>query len=177
MADWFPALDPTHVEFVRAQHVFFVATAPCDGFPNLSPKGYDSLEIVSPRELVFVDLPGSGNQTASHLAEHDRLTLMFASFGPKPMILRIYGRARVVKRDGKDFALLAAKLRPGMVGPHVRHLIAIEIEKLQTSCGYAVPRYDFVGERETLHRYYENKVANGEFDAMLERASRAQAPV
>jgi predicted pyridoxine 5'-phosphate oxidase superfamily flavin-nucleotide-binding protein len=176
MADWYPALDPQHIEFIRAQHVFFVATAPGDGYPNLSPKGYDSLEIVGPSELVFVDLPGSGNQTASHVLERGRLTLMFTSFTEKPLILRVYGRGRVLARGSDEFVATRARLRSGMVGPYTRQLIVIEIEKVQTSCGYGVPRYEYAGERPTLIKYYERKVASGELAAMLERSTRRQDP-
>jgi hypothetical protein len=179
MADWFKALAPEHVEFIRAQHLFFVATAPRDGegYPNLSPKGYDSLEVRSPTELVFVDLPGSGNQTASHIAAGGLATLMFTSFDSKPLILRVYGHGRIAARGSEAFAALEAALRPGMVGPFTRQLISIDVDKVQTSCGYAVPRYDFAGERETLHRYCERKEEKGEFAEMLARASRPQAPV
>ena len=98
MADWFTMLAPDHVEFIREQHVVFVATAPADGngYPNLSPKGYDCLEILGPSEIVFVDMPGSGNQTASHLARGGRITLMFAGFEAQARILRIFGRGRVL---------------------------------------------------------------------------------
>src|SRR5690606_14087181 len=82
MADWYRMLGADHVDFIRKQHVFFVATAPADGdgYPNLSPKGYDSLDVLSPTELVFVDMPGSGNQTASHVVRGGRITLMFCGF-------------------------------------------------------------------------------------------------
>jgi hypothetical protein len=179
MADWYRVLAPDHVEFIRDQHVFFVATAPAggDGYPNLSPKGYDALDILGPSELVFVDMPGSGNQTASHVARGSRITLMFAGFAAQARILRVYGRGRVYLPEDEGYAALAERLRPGLIGPHTRQLIAIEVEKVQTSCGYAVPRYDFVGERDTLRRYYERAEDRGEFADKVTKARRLQDPV
>ena len=178
MADWFKELTSEHIAFIRAQHVFFIATAPVgEGYPNLSPKGYDSLEVRGPSELVFVDLPGSGNQTASHLAAGGRATLMFTSFGSKPLILRVYGRGHVHACGSAEFGALEAALRPGMVGPYTRQILSIEVDKVQTSCGYAVPRYEYAGERETLHKYCERKAATGELAEMLARSSRLQPPI
>jgi hypothetical protein len=179
MADWYRTLAPDHVEFIRRQHVFFVATAPADGngYPNLSPKGYDSLEILSPNELVFVDMPGSGNQTASHVARGGRMTLMFAGFESQARILRVYGRGQVYLPESDGFADLAARLTEGRIGPQTRQLIAIDVEKVQTSCGYAVPRYEFAGERDTLRRYYERAAEQGEFPEKLARSRRLQDPV
>jgi hypothetical protein len=179
MADWYRMLAPDHVDFIRAQHVFFIATAPPDGagYPNLSPKGYDSIDVLTPNEIVFVDMPGSGNQTASHAVRGGRITLMFAGFGKQPMILRVYGRGRVHVRGSEGFDALATRLRPGLIGEYTRQLVAIDVEKVQTSCGYGVPRYDFVSERDTLRRYYEHAAERGEFAAKLEKSSRVQDPV
>jgi hypothetical protein len=179
MADWYKTLAPDHVEFIRKQHVFFVATAPADGngYPNLSPKGYDSLEILGPSELVFVDMPGSGNQTASHVARAGRITLMFAGFEAQAQILRVYGRGDVHLPGAAGYDALAARLTPGRIGPQTRQLIAIRVEKVQTSCGYAVPRYEFVAERDTLRQYYERAAERGEFPEKLARSRRLQDPV
>jgi hypothetical protein len=179
MADWYRMLGRDHIDFIAQQHVFFVATAPADGqgYPNLSPKGYDSLHVLGPTELVFVDMPGSGNQTASHVARGGRLTLMFAGFAGQAMILRIYGRGRVLQNGAEGYDALAARLPAATIGPYTRQLIAIDVEKVQTSCGYGVPRYDFVGERDTLRRYYERSEERGEFAEKLARARRLQDPV
>ncbi len=179
MADWYNVLAPDHIDFIAEQHVFFVATSPPDGngYPNLSPKGYDSLQILGPGEIVFVDLPGSGNQTASHVARGGRITLMFCGFGSRAMVLRVYGRGRPLLRGSEAYEELAARLRPGLVGPYTRQLIVIDVDKVQTSCGYAVPRYEFVGERDTLRRYCQRLEERGEFGEKLARAQRLQDPV
>lgn len=179
MADWYPMLAPDHVEFIRAQRVFFVATAPADGngYPNLSPKGYDCIEVLGPSEIAYADMPGSGNQTASHVARGGRITMMFCGFETQARILRVYGRGRVVLPADEGWPALTARLRPGLVGEQTRQLLVVDVEKVQTSCGYAVPRYEFLGERDTLRRYYERAAERGEFPEKLARARRLQDPV
>ncbi|MBM4243086.1 MAG: pyridoxamine 5'-phosphate oxidase family protein [Deltaproteobacteria bacterium] len=179
MADWYVTLTPEHVDFIRAQHVFFVATATADGggYPNLSPKGYDCLEILGPAEIVYADLPGSGNQTASHVARGGRITLMFCGFGSQARILRVFGHGRRILPDDDAWEPLVARLRSGVMSSQTRQLIAIDIDKVQTSCGYAVPRYEFVSERDTLRRYYEHAAERGELPAKLVRSRRLQDPV
>ena len=179
MADWYKMLAPDHVEFIRQQRVFFVATAPADGngYPNLSPKGYDCVAVLGPSEIAYADMPGSGNQTASHVARGGRITLMFAGLEAQARILRVYGRGRVYQPDTDGWQELVDRLRPGLVTSQTRQLIVIDVDKVQTSCGYAVPRYEFVAERDTLRRYYERAADRGEFPDKLARARRLQEPV
>ena len=110
--------------------------------------------------LVFVDWPGSGNQTATHVAEHGRITLMFCSFDRTALILRVYGRGRVVAASTAEFAALAARL-DGAVGPHVRQLIDIQVVRVQTSCGYAVPHMAFEQERPLLTTWATKRGPDG----------------
>lgn len=93
------------------------------------------------------------------------------------MVLRVYGRGRPLLRGSEAYEELAARLRPGLVGPYTRQLIVIDVDKVQTSCGYAVPRYEFVGERDTLRRYCQRLEERGEFGEKLARAQRLQDPV
>jgi predicted pyridoxine 5'-phosphate oxidase superfamily flavin-nucleotide-binding protein len=176
MAQFFDTLEPEHVAFIEEQQIFFVATAPEGAHPNLSPKGYDTLRVLGADRIAYVDWPGSGNQTATHVAENGRITLMFCGFESKPQILRVYGRGRVVARKGPDFAELAAVLGDE-VSPHLRQIIDIEVLRVQTSCGYAVPLFDYRGERETLQRYFDKKHAEVDWDAYVEERSRPQPPV
>jgi predicted pyridoxine 5'-phosphate oxidase superfamily flavin-nucleotide-binding protein len=176
MAKLFDRLEPEHVAFIERQKLFFVATACADAHPNLSPKGYDTLRVLAPDRLAYVDWPGSGNQTATHVAEHGRITLMFASFERAAMILRVYGKGRVVARKSPDFESLAALLGE-RVGPHVRQLIDIGVQRVQTSCGYAVPLFEYAGERETLQGYYDKKHAEVDWDGYLDERTRPQPPV
>lgn len=179
MAKWYDELTPALTDFIRAQKLFFIATAPPDGrgYPNLSPKGYDVLDVLSPGELVYADWPGSGNQTASHVRAGGRVTVMFAGFEKQAQILRIYGHGRVATHGSNEFAVLASRMRDGMVDDYVRQLIAIDVEKVQTSCGYAVPRYAYEGERDTLRRYCDRASEEGRLDEMMAQSREIQDPV
>jgi len=152
MAEIFPELDERLINFIKAQKTFFVASAPNDlqnEYVNLSPKGYDTLEILDSKTIVYADYPGSGNETATHLQQNGSLTMMFASFDKIPMVLRIYGRGEVVALDSPVGKELKEKLG-SKVSQYVRQLILLHIERVKTSCGYGVPYYQYMGERENL---------------------------
>jgi hypothetical protein len=176
MAALFDRLDEEHIAFIGRQQLFFVATATEGAHPNLSPKGYDTLRVLGPDRLVFIDWPGSGNQTGTHVAEHGRITLMFCSFERAALILRVYGRGHVVAANTAEFTALAARLN-GAVGPHIRQLIDIEVVRVQTSCGYGVPLFDFRGPRDTLERYYDKRHAEVDWDAYVVERAKPQPPV
>jgi hypothetical protein len=145
--------------FIRQQPLFFVATAPlAGGHINLSPKGLDTLRIVTPTRVAYLDLTGSGNETSAHIAENGRLTIMMCSFGPAAMILRLYGRGRTVLPSDPEFAGLRTHF-DDVVGE--RQVIVLDIERVQTSCGYAVPRMDNPRQRDTLIRWAEKKGDDG----------------
>ena len=95
MADQFPRLDDELSRFIDAQKIFFVGTAAPNGRVNVSPKGQDSLRILGPNEILWMNLTGSGNETAAHLLESNRITIMWCAFDGPPRILRVYGTARV----------------------------------------------------------------------------------
>ncbi len=141
-------------EFIEAQPIFFVATSPSSGRVNLSPKGMDSFRVLGEKRVAYLDLTGSGNETAAHLLENGRITLMFCSFGEKPLILRLYGRGQAVHAGSELFAELSA-LFPSLAG--TRQFFDIEVDSVQTSCGFAVPRMELVAERPTLVESAEKK--------------------
>jgi Pyridoxamine 5'-phosphate oxidase len=176
MAKFFDALEPDHISFIERQNIFFVATAADGAPPNLSPKGYQTLAVLGPQRLVYVDWPGSGNQTATHVAEHGRITLMFCSFERAPLILRVYGHGRVIHRHSEGFATLLPMLGT-RIGPHTRQLIDIAVRRVQTSCGYAVPLFEYRGQRETLAGYYDKKHEEVDWEAYLAAHTRPQPPV
>jgi len=149
--------------FIERQHVFFVGTAPLtpDGHVNVSPKGLDTFRVLGPARVAYLDLTGSGNETAAHVAENRRLTLMFCAFTGPPRIVRLYCAGRVVTRESPEWDGLLA-LFPDHVG--VRQIILGEVEFLNSSCGYAVPEMEFVSERETLTRWSERKGEGGLLD-------------
>lgn len=141
-------------EFITQQKMFFVATAAPDGRVNLSPKGMDSFRIISANKIVWLNLTGSGNETAAHLLESNRITVMFCAVEGPPMILRLYGQAMVSHRRDNQWHTLAA-LFPPIAG--ARQCIAMDIELVQTSCGMGVPYFDYAGDRQLLKDWAEKK--------------------
>lgn len=161
MARFYPVLEDSHRTFIQVQPIFFTATAPHEGRINLSPKGMDSFRILSPRRVAYLDLTGSGNETAAHLRENGRFTLMFCSFTADPLILRLYGRGRVIPRQDTEWAKVRTAF-PDLPGE--RQIVLMDIDSVQTSCGYAVPLMNPAGERDTLARWAEKKGPAGLLD-------------
>lgn len=161
MAKQFPAFEADHTALIAAQHMFFVATAAAEGRVNLSPKGMDSLRVLGPNRVVWLNWTGSGNETAGHLRLDPRMTLMWCSFTKRPVILRAYGTARAVHRHDADWDALYAHFEPSV---SARQIYDMEVDLVQTSCGYAVPFHDYAGERETLRDW----AAQRDQDAMVE---------
>jgi len=166
MAKFYPALDDNLKAFIARQHIFFVATAPDDGRINLSPKGLDSLRILDDKRVAWLDLTGSGNETAAHLLADGRMTLMFCAFEGDHLILRLYGRGRSIKPGDPEWAALAPKF-PTLLG--TRQIILLDIESLQTSCGAGVPLYAYTGERTELLHWVEKKGEQGVRDYQQEK--------
>ncbi len=156
MAKVHPEITPEFAEWIAAQPLFFVASAPlaADGHVNLSPKGLDSLRILSPLRVAYLDLTGSGNETSAHLAENGRITLMFCAFAGPPRILRLYGQGHVVLPSHPAWA----DLRPQFAAtPGARQIVVIDVERVQTSCGFAVPLMEYTEQRDTLVRWAESR--------------------
>lgn len=158
MAKFYPRLTPELRTFIDRQHLFFTATAPGDGRINLSPKGLDSLRVLDDVTVAYLDVTGSGNETAAHLLQNGRMTLMFCSFDAAPLILRLYGRGRVVGPHDGEWAELYRRFPPL---PGERQIVLLQIESLQTSCGHGVPRYRYQGERDTMARWVAKKGKQG----------------
>jgi hypothetical protein len=159
MADWYDQIDDDRKAFIEKQHLFFVATASNDPDEavNLSPKGRTLLRVLGPNLVGYLDYPGSGNETAKHLEDNDRITLMLCSFDGPTGILRLYGRGRRVDLDAPELAEYRTAFTDDF-HPYVRQAFFVDVEKVQTSCGYAVPKMEYVSERDTLDRYCENKM-------------------
>ncbi|MEE9433851.1 MAG: pyridoxamine 5'-phosphate oxidase family protein [Sphingorhabdus sp.] len=159
MAEFFDCLNDKHVEMMGEQPLFFVATAAADGRVNLSLKGYDVFRVLSDSQVAYLDLAGSGNETHAHLAvdqaDKGRITIMFCNFGRPANILRIYGRGRAVLPQDDAWETLTAKFT---MLPGARQIFVIDVESVQTSCGWGVPFMALEGERETLqkaHRQFD----------------------
>jgi hypothetical protein len=158
MAKSFTELSESHEKFILDQKVFFVATAPREGSINLSPKGYDSLRVINDKELIWLNLTGSGNETATHLLDTNRMTLMFCAFEGLPQILRVYGSADTLHPGDSGWDELCAYF-DNPAG--ARQIFRVHIDLVQTSCGYAVPFMDFFTERVTLQQWAEKKGEDG----------------
>jgi len=149
MADFFDALSNKHAEMIGKQPVFFVATAARDGRINLSPKGYDAFRVLGLKRVAYLDLGGSGNETHAHLMADGRITIMVCNFEQPALILRIYGRGKPVLPQDDGWAELAEHFT---LLPCTRQIFDIEVESVQTSCGWGVPFMEFERERETLKK-------------------------
>jgi hypothetical protein len=159
-------------DFIGRQHLFFVGTAPTDldGHLNVSPKGLDTFRILGPKSVAYLDLTGSGIETVAHLRENGRITIMFCAFEGRPLIVRLQGRGRVVEpADGEWDGLIAHFPEY----PGARSVVVMDLERIADSCGYAVPLYEYKGERSQLIAYAEKKGPQGmeEYKAQKNRAS------
>lgn len=153
-------LTPELHAWLAMQQMFFVATAPLGsrGFVNCSPKGTDSFRVLGPREVAYHDLTGSGIETVAHLKENGRIVLMFCSFDAAPKVVRLHGEGSVVERDDPRHPELAARF-PAHAGS--RSFIVVNVSRISDSCGYGVPLFHFVRERDTLTRHCEQKGPEG----------------
>jgi hypothetical protein len=153
-------ITPELSEFIATQAIFFVATAPLSsgGHVNVSPKGLDTLRVLSPTQIAYLDLHGSGNETAAHLIENGRITFLFCAFEGEPMILRLYGHGRTVQPDDSDWPDLISHF-PATLG--ARQIVLVEISLVQKSCGFGIPVLRFEGHRDTLIKWAKKKGSAG----------------
>jgi hypothetical protein len=158
MSKFYAELTDNLYDFIARQRLFFTATAAGEGRINLSPKGMDSFRCLDSRTVAYLDVTGSGNETAAHLRRDGRITLMFCSFDTQPLILRLYGHGRTVRPRDADWNALGRHFPP-LRG--TRQIMLVKLESAQTSCGYGVPLYQYEGERGTLLRWAENKGPQG----------------
>ncbi|MBG0742444.1 pyridoxamine 5'-phosphate oxidase family protein [Cylindrospermopsis raciborskii LB2897] len=149
MAKVFNSITEELQRFIAKQHIFLVGTAPLSstGHVNVSPKGLESFRVISPHQVAYLDLTGSGNETSAHLLENGRITFMFCAFQEPPCILRLYGQGRTILPDDYEWDQLYSLFTP-IVG--TRQIIVADIDRIQTSCGFGVPLYEYVGQRQTL---------------------------
>lgn len=158
MAKSLPELSEPHQRFIAEQHVFFVGTATADSRVNVSPKGMDTLRVLGPKRVIWLNLTGSGNETAAHVQLDSRMTLMFCAFSGNALILRVYGKARVIHPYDSDWAGLAAHF-PAQTG--ARQVFDLAVDLVQSSCGHAVPLMSHERDRDQLAKWAEAKGAEG----------------
>jgi hypothetical protein len=160
MAKFYDSILDQHRTFIARQKMFFVASAPLslDGHVNLSPKGSDCFRVLSDRQVAYMDIIGSGNETSAHLLENGRITFMFCAFEGPPNILRLYGHGRTILPGDNEWESLAQHFQLQLA---TRQIIVADIDKVQTSCGFSVPLYEYMGERNHAEKWALNKGAHG----------------
>jgi hypothetical protein len=161
MAKFYSEINETLQKFIEEQKIFFTATAPRTGRVNLSPKGIDTFRCIDNKTVAYLDLTGSGNETAAHLNEDSRMTIMFCSFSEKPLILRLYGQGKVIRARDKQWSSYYSYFHSL---PGERQIIVLNVESVQTSCGYGVPMYEFKEERKTLIDWATKKGEQGIYE-------------
>jgi hypothetical protein len=170
MAKTFEEIDDKLRAFIEAQPMFFVATAPSGdgGHVNLSPKGGSNLfRVTGPHGFAYVDLMGSGIETIAHLRENGRIVVMFCSFSGPPKIVRLHGRGTPVQQGDERFADALAEFDiTDEQRRAVRSVIEVEVTRVGDSCGFVVPRMDYVGDRDQLYRWAENRLRTQGEDAL-----------
>ncbi|WP_417686261.1 pyridoxamine 5'-phosphate oxidase family protein [Roseibium sp.] len=157
MAKQFPDIDDRIADFISRQHIFFSATAAPTGRVNVSPRPATAFKVLSPNRAVYLDQTGSSNEAAAHLKLSDRITIMFCAVEGPPQILRLYGTGRIIRRDSDEYAALLADTFGGEDLPGARQMVMIDVDLVQTSCGFGVPLFDFKGERDSLNRWASAK--------------------
>lgn len=158
MAQVFDAIDERRRAFIEQQHLYFVATAATHGRVNVSPKGLDTLRVLGPNRVIWLNLTGSGNESSAHLRENPRMTLMFCSFAREPLILRLYGTAREVQPTDAAWSDLYGHFDPR---PGARQIYDLDVDLVQTSCGYGVPYLSFDDDRPLLEDWAIKKGPDG----------------
>lgn len=145
-------------QFIEQQHMFFIGTADKDGRVSVSPKGIDSLKILNKNRVVWINYTGSGNETAAHMLATNRMTIMFCSFDKNPLILRLYGTGKVIYPRDKDWPELENLFSDSISN---RQYFDINVDLVQTSCGFGVPLFEYKGERNLLLEWADKKGSKG----------------
>ena len=158
MGQRFQELSGKHIQFISQQKMFFVGTATTDSRVNISPKGMDSFKVLDNSRIGWLNVTGSGNETSAHIQQDPRMTVMFCSFDGDPLILRLYGSAKVVHKSDHEWSNLFPLFKPL---PGARQIFDVTIDLVQTSCGMAVPYFSYVGDRELLSDWATKKGDEG----------------
>lgn len=158
MGKRYSELTDNDIQFIGRQKIFFVGTAASEGRVNISPKGMDSFRVLSPSRVIWLNVTGSGNETAAHVQQDPRMTVMFCALDGAPLILRLYGTAKAVHHNDPEWNELYSLFEPL---PGARQIFDLAVDLVQTSCGMGVPFFDYVGERDALNEWALKKGADG----------------
>jgi hypothetical protein len=161
MATRYPELNDKLRAFIGRQHIFFTASAAPGSRVNVSPRSTAELRVLGARSLAYLDLTGSGNETAAHIRAGGNLTMMFCAFDGPPMILRLYGTGRIVARHTPEYGRMLADEFAGAERIGARQIVMLDVSMVQTSCGYGVPTFDYTDERPSLDNWAAAKGEDG----------------
>jgi len=161
MAKFFPRLEPHHHRYIADQHMFFTASAAPTGHVNMSPRSTDMFRVLDDNTVLYLDRTGSGNETAAHLKADGRMTIMFCAVAGPPLIMRLFGQGRVIHRDSAEYAALLAEQFAGEAPLGARQMVRLDVELVQTSCGYGVPLFDYQAERPQMDAWARAKGVDG----------------
>lgn len=170
MGQQFSELSDKHTAFIENQKIFFVGTATADSRVNISPKGMDTLRVVNRTKVLWLSVTGSGNETSAHVQVNPRMTIMFMAFEGNPLILRLYGQAKVIHQSDEEWNEHYALFDPL---PGARQIYELNIDLVQSSCGMAVPFFDYAGEREQLRDWAVKKGEDGVKDYWLQKNTQS----
>ena len=166
MATHYSEFLPKHIEFMGKQQLYFLASASGEEV-NLSPKGLDSLRVLSASRLLFLDLPGSGNRSARDVANHGQITVMWTAFEGAPLILRAFCRGRLVEKSDADWDAFYPYFGEWPV-EKIRRLIVLDVLAVESSCGYGVPIMEFKTHRSQLTDWLDKKLAKNQLEDYIE---------
>jgi Pyridoxamine 5'-phosphate oxidase len=161
MAKQLPCIDANCRDFISRQRMFFTASAAPGARVNLSPRGADAFAVLDDRTVAYLDRTGSGNETAAHLKADGRLTIMFCAFDGPPNILRLYGRGEVLRRGSEAYRDVLARAFSGEEPAGARQIVRLHVDRVQTSCGYGIPLFDYRAERPSLDNWARAKGEEG----------------
>lgn len=157
MGTQFPALTEKLHRFIERQHMFFTATATDTSRINLSPRSTDWFRVVDDNKVLYLDRTGSGNETAAHMLADGRMTIMFCAVDGPPQILRLYGKGHVFARGSDEYDGFLGQLFDGQEPKGARQMVVLDVEMVQSSCGFGVPFFDYKGERDSMDRWAADK--------------------
>lgn len=169
MAQEYPSLTPALRDFIARQHIFFAASAAAGTRINISPRSTREFRVIGDNEVCWLDLTGSGAETAAHMKADGRLTIMFCAFEGPPNILRLYGRGEILHRDGDEFARILKEQFGDQRPVGTRQIVRLAVDLVKTSCGYGVPAFAYERERGALDNWAANKGPDGVADYWREK--------
>ncbi len=164
MATSYDHITESQAQLIRESQVFFVASAAPDLSPgpagqgpvNLSPKGGTPLHVIDRNRVAYLDYTGSGNQTALHAGGPMTLMVMSTS-RTDAAVVRLFGTATVTDLDASPLRDLVLSATADDIALRPRQVIEVEVDDTQTSCGYGVPIYEYVGQRTVSERGRSHK--------------------